>query len=119
MLTNGAFIVRHSARVRRDLFLSSCCGVCRLIVRWIASTARRGDHPEWTESTLTWTIDKDVGKTALHLNHSGWKEVTDFWLDIFLRDTQSNPVGIGASITVMSKSLGRQYNHMTTTVRYA
>lgn len=37
-----------------------------------------GDHPEWADTTLTWTIDQADGKSILHLNHSGWKEVTDF-----------------------------------------
>lgn len=41
------------------------------------------------------------------------------WLDISLRGTKSNRDGIGATITVVSKSLGRQYNHMTTSVGYA
>jgi uncharacterized protein YndB with AHSA1/START domain len=37
-----------------------------------------GDHPEWNGTTLTWIIDRQDGKTILHFNHSGWKEVTDF-----------------------------------------
>jgi len=37
-----------------------------------------GDHPEWAGTVLTWTIGKEDGKTVLHLNHSGWKEVSDF-----------------------------------------
>jgi hypothetical protein len=41
------------------------------------------------------------------------------WLDIALRGTKSNRDGIGARITVASKTVGRQYNHMTTSVGYA
>jgi len=41
------------------------------------------------------------------------------WLDISLRGTKSNRDGIGARITVVSKTIGRQYNHMTTSVGYA
>jgi uncharacterized protein YndB with AHSA1/START domain len=37
-----------------------------------------GDHPEWAGTTLTWTIDRESGKTILRFNHSGWKEITDF-----------------------------------------
>ena len=40
--------------------------------------ACHGDHPEWNGTTLTFTIGNQDGKTVLHLNHSGWKEVTDF-----------------------------------------
>ena len=41
------------------------------------------------------------------------------WLDISLRGTKSNRDGIGARIMVASKTVGRQYNHMTTSVGYA
>lgn len=41
------------------------------------------------------------------------------WLDISLRGTKSNRDGIGARIMVMSKTVGRQCNHMTTSVGYA
>lgn len=37
-----------------------------------------GDHPEWAGTKLTFTLAPHDGKTVLHLNHSGWKEVTDF-----------------------------------------
>ncbi|MCL4486685.1 MAG: SRPBCC domain-containing protein [Chloroflexi bacterium] len=37
-----------------------------------------GDHPEWAGTTLTWTIEQQDGKAMLRLNHSAWKEVTDF-----------------------------------------
>ncbi len=41
------------------------------------------------------------------------------WLELSLRGTKSNRDGIGARIKVVSKSLGAQYNHMTTSVGYA
>jgi len=41
------------------------------------------------------------------------------WLDIALDGTRSNRDGIGARIKVVSRSLGAQYNHMTTSVGYA
>jgi hypothetical protein len=41
------------------------------------------------------------------------------WLDINLEGTRSNRDGIGARIKVVSKSVGAQYNHMTTSVGYA
>ena len=37
-----------------------------------------GDHPEWAGTTLTWTIEQADGKSILHLDHGGWKAVTDF-----------------------------------------
>ncbi len=41
------------------------------------------------------------------------------WLDISLQGKKSNRDGIGARIEVVSKTLGHQYNHMTTSVGYA
>src|SRR5690348_998580 len=41
------------------------------------------------------------------------------WLEIALRGTKSNRDGIGARIKVVSKTVGAQYNHMTTSVGYA
>jgi enediyne biosynthesis protein E4 len=41
------------------------------------------------------------------------------WLEIALRGTKSNRDGIGARIKVVSKAVGSQYNHMTTSVGYA
>ena len=41
------------------------------------------------------------------------------WLDIALQGTRSNRDGIGARIQVVSKTVGAQYNHMTTSVSYA
>jgi enediyne biosynthesis protein E4 len=41
------------------------------------------------------------------------------WLEIALRGTKSNRDGIGARIKVVSKTVGPQYNHMTTSVGYA
>ncbi len=44
---------------------------------------------------------------------------TGHWLDIALEGTRSNRDGIGARIKVVSRSIGAQYNHMTTSVGYA
>lgn len=41
------------------------------------------------------------------------------WLEVALRGTRSNRDGIGARIKVVSKTVGAQYNHMTTSVGYA
>ena len=41
------------------------------------------------------------------------------WLEIALRGSKSNRDGIGARIKVVSKTVGAQYNHMTTSVGYA
>lgn len=41
------------------------------------------------------------------------------WLEIALRGTRSNRDGIGARIQVISKTVGAQYNHMTSSVCYA
>jgi len=41
------------------------------------------------------------------------------WLDVALRGTKSNRDGIGARIKVVSRTVGAQYNHMTTSVGYA
>lgn len=41
------------------------------------------------------------------------------WLGVALRGTQSNRDGIGARIKVVSKTVGTQYNHMSTSVCYA
>jgi hypothetical protein len=41
------------------------------------------------------------------------------WLDISLEGTQSNRDGMGARIKVVSKSVGAQYNHMTSSSGYA
>jgi hypothetical protein len=41
------------------------------------------------------------------------------WLEVALQGTKSNRDGIGARIKVVSKTVGAQYNHMTTSVGYA
>jgi hypothetical protein len=41
------------------------------------------------------------------------------WLDLSLQGTKSNRDGIGARVIVVSKVVGRQYNHMSTSVGYA
>lgn len=37
-----------------------------------------GDHPEWAGTRLTFTMTPQDAKTVLLLNHSGWKEATEF-----------------------------------------
>jgi uncharacterized protein YndB with AHSA1/START domain len=37
-----------------------------------------GDHPEWSGTTLTWTIEADGGHSTLKFVHSGWKSMTAF-----------------------------------------
>jgi len=44
---------------------------------------------------------------------------TNHWLQISLHGTKSNRDGIGTRIKVVSKTVGTQYNHMTTSVGYA
>ena len=44
---------------------------------------------------------------------------SNHWLEIALQGTKSNRDGIGARIKVVSKTVGAQYNHMTTSVGYA
>jgi hypothetical protein len=64
----------------------------------------------------------DVVATALGQDAEIWmnrSEKSGHWLDIALRGTKSNRDGIGARIKVVSKSVGAQYNHMTTSVGYA
>ncbi len=41
------------------------------------------------------------------------------WLEIALEGTRSNRDGIGARIKVVTKGIGAQYNHMTSSVGYA
>jgi hypothetical protein len=41
------------------------------------------------------------------------------WIEFALRGTKSNRDGIGARIKVVSKTIGAQYNHKTTSVGYA
>ena len=64
----------------------------------------------------------DVVATALGQDAEVWMNrsgKTGHWLDIALRGTKSNRDGIGARIKVVSKTVGAQYNHMTTSVGYA
>ncbi len=64
----------------------------------------------------------DVVVTALGADAEIWmnrSEASGHWLDIALEGTKSNRDGIGARIKVVSKTLGAQYNHMTTSVGYA
>ena len=58
-----------------------------------------------------------LGKDAeIWMNRS---QNANHWLQIALRGTKSNRDGIGARIKVVSKNVGAQYNHMTTSVGYA
>jgi hypothetical protein len=64
----------------------------------------------------------DVVVTALGKPAELWMNKTlnaGHWLEISLRGTKSNRDGIGARIKVLSKNVGAQYNHMTTSVGYA
>ena len=64
----------------------------------------------------------DVVATALAAPAEIWmnrSQEAGHWLDIALEGTRSNRDGIGARIKVVSKSVGAQFNHMTTSVGYA
>ncbi len=64
----------------------------------------------------------DVVVSALGAEAEIWmnrSQNSGHWLEIALRGTKSNRDGIGARIKVVSKSVGAQYNHMTTSVGYA
>ena len=39
----------------------------------------QGDNPEWTGTTLTWTITSDGAGSILRFTHGGWKSATDFF----------------------------------------
>ncbi len=64
----------------------------------------------------------DVVATAMSAPAEIWMNrspVHAHWLDISLEGTRSNRDGIGARIKVVTKSIGAQYNHMTSSVGYA
>ncbi|PYY05157.1 MAG: hypothetical protein DMG69_27620 [Acidobacteria bacterium] len=64
----------------------------------------------------------DVVVTALNANAEIWinrSPNSGHWLDIALSGTKSNRDGIGARIKLVSKTVGAQFNHMTTSVGYA
>jgi len=64
----------------------------------------------------------DVVVSALGAEAEIWmnrSQNSGHWLEIALTGTKGNRDGIGARIQVVSKSLGAQYNHMTTSVGYA
>ena len=64
----------------------------------------------------------DVVVSALGAEAEIWmnrSQNSGHWLEIALKGTKSNRDGIGARIKVVSKTLGSQYNHMTTSVGYA
>jgi len=64
----------------------------------------------------------DVVTTALASPAEIWMNQSagaGHWLDIALEGTRSNRDGLGARIKVVSKTVGAQYNHMTSSVCYA
>jgi enediyne biosynthesis protein E4 len=64
----------------------------------------------------------DVVVSALGAEAEIWmnrSQNSGHWLGIALTGTKSNRDGIGARIKVVSKTVGAQYNHMTTSVGYA
>ncbi len=64
----------------------------------------------------------DAVVTALGADAEVWMNRSSnagHWLDIALRGTKSNRDGIGARIKMTSKTVGAQFNHMTTSVGYA
>ncbi|SPE25529.1 ASPIC/UnbV domain protein [Acidobacteriia bacterium SbA2] len=64
----------------------------------------------------------DIVVTALNRKPEIWMNRSgnlNHWLEISLRGTKSNRDGIGARINLVSKTVGRQSNHMTTSVGYA
>jgi hypothetical protein len=38
----------------------------------------RGDHPEWSGTTLTWRIERDGDGITLRFTHGGWKAMAPF-----------------------------------------
>jgi hypothetical protein len=64
----------------------------------------------------------DIVVSALDAPAEVWmnrSQTSNHWLDVDLRGTKSNRDGIGARIKLVSKTIGAQYNHMTTSVGYA
>ena len=64
----------------------------------------------------------DIVVSALGRDAEIWMNrapTSGHWLEIALRGTKSNRDGIGAVIKIISKTVGQQYNHMTTSVGYA
>jgi enediyne biosynthesis protein E4 len=64
----------------------------------------------------------DVVTTALGAEAEVWMNQTQtsgHWLGIALVGTKSNRDGIGTRIKLVSKTVGAQYNHMTTSTGYA
>ena len=44
-------------------------------VHWICTDA----HPEWINTTISFTLVESEGKTKVRFKHEGWKEATDFY----------------------------------------
>ena len=63
----------------------------------------------------------DVVASALGKDAEVWmnRSPAGHWLDVSLQGTRSNRDGIGARIEVTSATVGKQFNHMTTSVGYA
>jgi hypothetical protein len=64
----------------------------------------------------------DVVTTAISAPAEIWMNRSPgsaHWVDIALEGTRSNRDGIGARIKVVTKTIGPQYNHMTSSVGYA
>jgi uncharacterized protein YndB with AHSA1/START domain len=38
-----------------------------------------GEHPEWRDTSLTWTITADGAGSVLRFTHGGWKAESDFF----------------------------------------
>ena len=38
-----------------------------------------GEHPEWRNTSLTWTITPDGAGSVLRFTHGGWKAESDFF----------------------------------------
>jgi len=97
--------------------------------RWEALTeqagfdaAAKGRHRGCAFADLDGDGRIDVVTTALDANAEIWMNRTErsgHWLEISLVGTKSNRDGIGARIKVVSKTVGAQYNHMTTSTGYA
>jgi len=37
-----------------------------------------GDHPEWADTVLEWSIESGADGSVLRFTHRGWRETTDF-----------------------------------------